>query len=115
MRRFLTTACLVNLMFIAELSAQTVKPHAEHHPTETQKQQPSAAAGAKHDCPMMKDEGGHMMGPDGAAAPTGQAHRMPDGMEHCSAMHSSAAAREQPHSTHPSGRQSPHKKAGEGQ
>lgn len=105
MRRFLTTACLVNLMFIAGLSAQTVKPHAEHHPAETQKQQPSAVAGAKHDCPMMKDEGGHMMGPEGAAAPTGQAHRMPDGMEHCSTMHSPAASQEQPHPMQRSGPQ----------
>ena len=115
MRRFLATACLWNLMFIAGVSAQTVKPHAEHHPAEGPKQPPSASADAGHDCPMMKGEGGPMMGPDGAPSPMGQAHRMPDGMEHCSAMHSSAAAREQPHSMHPSGQQSPHKKAGEGQ
>lgn len=96
MRRFLATACLLNVMFSAGLSAQTVKPHAEHHPAEAPKQQPSAVAGARHDCPMMKDEGRHMMGPKGGAAPTGQPHRMSDGMEHCSAMHGPAASREQP-------------------
>ena len=94
MRRFfIAGAGLLNLVLIAGVSAQTAPPHAGHHPAEAAESAPSAAADGQHDCPMMKEEGGHRMG-SATHSPSpqmGQAHQMPNGMKHCSEMHGPAA------------------------
>ena len=104
MRRFLTSAALLNLIFIVGASAQTAQPEAGHHPAEEAKGVPSTGMTPMHDCPMMQDKGAHMPRPDGAHPPMGQGHRMPKGMGHCCAMHAPAASAE-PHAMHPSDRQ----------
>ena len=96
MRRFfIAGAGFLNLMFIAGVSAQTAQPHAGHHPAEAAESAPSAVAEPQHDCPMMKDEDGHRMHSDGMHPPSGamgSAQQMPDGMQHCSEMHSPVAS-----------------------
>lgn len=95
MRRFFIAGVgLLNLMLIAGASAQNAPPHAGHNLGEAAKSAPSPAADTKHDCPMMKGEGGHNMG---SAMPSpspqmGQAPQMSDGMKHCSDMRSPAAS-----------------------
>ena len=96
MRRFfIAGAGFLNLMFITGVSAQTAQPHARHHPAKAAVNAPSKVAEPQHDCPMMKDEGGHRMHSDGMHPPSGtmgSAPQMPDGMKHCSEMHSPVAS-----------------------
>ncbi|AMK26258.1 hypothetical protein K426_26805 (plasmid) [Sphingobium sp. TKS] len=91
MRRFFIAGAGL-LTVITGASAQNAPPHAGHHPAEAPKTAPATTTDARHDCPMMKDDGSHRMGSamHSPSPQMGQAHQMPDGMKHCSEMHGPA-------------------------
>lgn len=94
MRRLLTSPVLLNILFIAGASAQTAPPDTPRQGTETTKDAPSTMMGGMQDCPMMQGQHGAMM--QGTHPPMGQGHGMQDGMEHCAAMHGTAAVQDHP-------------------